>query len=194
MHLRKQVLTSGWEFAFELNELAKQVAAQSRVDVAFKKIPREVLDKKAVEQGDVHFFELGALSVDVIVGAHPREGGTGRDAPKGGSRTAYPRTDQGDSRAAYPRIDQGGSRTAPTVTLRLTDFIIPIDDIPVEVRKAVKHWSQMIDYWAVDWDYKGDTFHNQCQAYPTRKDPKIELEATHTYLEAGKYTVVVKVI
>lgn len=55
----------GWEFAFEINELAKQVAAESRVDVSFKKIPREVLDKKAVEQGDVQFFELGALSVDV---------------------------------------------------------------------------------------------------------------------------------
>lgn len=54
----------GWEFAFELNETARQVAAESRVDVAFKKIPREVLEKKAVEQGDIKFFELGALSVD----------------------------------------------------------------------------------------------------------------------------------
>ena len=40
------VETLGWEFAFEVNELAKQVAAESRVDVAFKKILREVLDKK----------------------------------------------------------------------------------------------------------------------------------------------------
>lgn len=55
----------GWEFAFELNETARNVAAESRVDVAFKKIPREVLEKKAVEQGDVKFFELGALTVDV---------------------------------------------------------------------------------------------------------------------------------
>ncbi len=31
------------------------------MDVAFKKIPREVLDKKAVEQGDIKFFELGAF-------------------------------------------------------------------------------------------------------------------------------------
>jgi hypothetical protein len=54
----------GWEFALELNETAKEVAAQARVDAAFKKIPREVLEKKAVEQGDVHFFELGAISVD----------------------------------------------------------------------------------------------------------------------------------
>jgi adenine-specific DNA-methyltransferase len=141
----------GWEFAFELNELAKQVAADSRVDVAFKKIPREVLEKKAVEQGDVRFFELGALSVDVKAKA--------RD-----------------------------------ITLTLSDFIIPTDDIPEEVRTAVKHWSQLVDYWAVDWDYKNDTFHNQWQAYRTRKEPKIELETKYTCPTAGKRTVVVKVI
>jgi DNA modification methylase len=141
----------GWEFAFELNETAIQVAAESRVEVAFKKIPHEALDKKAVDQGDIKFFELGALSVDLK--AKKRE-----------------------------------------VTLKLSDFVIPTDDIPVEVRKAIKHWSQMVDYWAVDWDYKGDTFHNQWQSYRTRKDPKIELETTHTYAEPGKYMIVVKVI
>ncbi len=141
----------GWEFAFEVNETAKQVAAESRVDVAFKKIPREVLDKKAVEQGDVKFFELGALSVD---------------------------------------LKQKGRET----TLKLTDFVIPTDDIPEEARKAIKHWSQLVDYWAVDWDFKEDTFHNQWQTYRKRKDPKIELETKYTYAEPGKYTVVVKVI
>jgi hypothetical protein len=141
----------GWEFALELNETAKQVAAESRVSVTFKKIPHEALDKKAVEQGDIKFFELGALSVD----------------PKAKKRE---------------------------LTLTLSDFVIPIDDIPEEVRKAIKHWSQMVDYWAVDWDYKDDTFHNQWQSYRTRKDPKIELEAKYKYAEPGKYTVVVKVI
>jgi hypothetical protein len=33
----------GWEFAFELNETAKQIAAESRVDIKFRRIPREVL-------------------------------------------------------------------------------------------------------------------------------------------------------
>ena len=141
----------GWEFALEVNELAKQVAAESRVDVSFKKIPREVLDKKAIEQGDVRFFELGALSVN-----------------------AKPKTRE--------------------LTLTLTDFVIPTDDIPEEARKAIKHWSQLIDYWAVDWDYKNDTFHNQWQAYRTRKEPKIELETKYPYSAPGKYTVVVKVI
>ena len=148
---RASVDILGWEFAFELNETAKQVAAESRVEVAFKKIPHEALDKKAVEQGDIKFFELGALSVDV-------------------------------------------KQKKKEATLKLTNFIIPIDDIPEEVRKAIKHWSQMVDYWAVDWDYRDDTFHNQWQSYRTRKDPKIELETTHSYPEAGKYTIVVKVI
>lgn len=141
----------GWDFAFELNELAKQVAAESHVDVAFKKIPREVLDRKAVEQGDVRFFELGALSVD-------------------------------------------SKQNQLELCLKLKDFVIPTDDIPEEARKAIKHWSQLIDYWAVDWDYKNDTFHNQWQTYRTKKEPKIELEANYRYSEPGKYAVVVKVI
>ncbi|HET9402293.1 MAG TPA: site-specific DNA-methyltransferase [Candidatus Acidoferrales bacterium] len=141
----------GWEFALEVNELAKQVAAQARVDVSFKKIPREVLDKKAVEQGDVKFFELGALSVDL-------------------------------------------KQKKQSLTLKLADFVIPTDDIPIDARKAIKHWSQLVDYWAVDWDFKGDTFHNQWQAYRTRKDPKIELETKYEYKDPGKYRVVVKVI
>jgi len=141
----------GWEFAFELNELAKQVAAESRVDVAFKKIPREVLEKKAVEQGDVRFFELGALVVD-------------------------------------------SKQNARELWLKLKDFVIPTDDIPEEARKSIRHWSQLIDYWAVDWDYKNDTFHNQWQTYRTRKNPKIELEVNNKYIEPGKYAVVVKVI
>jgi adenine-specific DNA-methyltransferase len=60
--------------------------------------------------------------------------------------------------------------------------------------QAVTHWSQWIDYWAVDWDFKGDTFHNQWQAYRTRKSPKLELKAAHTYDAPGCYTVLVKVI
>jgi hypothetical protein len=141
----------GWDFAFELNETAKQTAAESRVEVSFKKIPHEVLEKKAVEQGDIKFFELGALSVEEKL--NKRE-----------------------------------------LSLKLTDFVIPLDDVPEEARKAIKHWSQMIDYWAVDWDFKDDTFHNQWQCYRTRREPQIPLQTKHEYEVPGSYKVVVKVI
>ena len=141
----------GWDFAFELNEIALQQAAKANIQMRFLRIPREVMDKHAVEQGDIHFFELGALSVDVK--AQKRD-----------------------------------------VALSLTGFVIPPDDVPEEARRAVKHWSQWIDYWAVDWDNKGDTFHNEWQTYRTRKDNTLALETTHAYTEPGDYTVVVKVI
>lgn len=142
----------GWDFAFELNELGRQVAKDAGIDVRFRKIPREVLEKKAVDQGDIRFFELAALSVDVE--AKPRH----------------------------------------TVELTLKDFIIAPDDVPQEVMSAVTHWSQLIDYWAVDWDFKGDTFHNQWQAYRTKKNTKLERKASHAYDAPGRYTVLVKVI
>lgn len=141
----------GWDFAFELNEIAKQQAAAANIQMRFLRIPRDVMDKRAVEQGDIHFFELAALSVEI-------------------------------------------KRDKRNVFLKLKDFVIPPDDVPEDARRAVKHWSQWIDYWAVDWDNKGDTFHNEWQTYRTRKDKSLQLEVEHTYPEAGEYTVVVKVI
>ncbi len=113
----------GWDFAFELNEIARQDAEKAGIELRLVRIPREVLEKKAVDQGDVRFYELAALS------------------------------------AVMAESDL-------TVTLTLEDFVIPLDDVPADVQKAVTHWSQWIDYWAVDWDNKDDTFHNQWQAYP----------------------------
>jgi adenine-specific DNA-methyltransferase len=80
------------------------------------------------------------------------------------------------------------------VEIGIKDFIIPPDDVPQDVQKAIKHWSQWVDYWAVDWDYKGDTFHNQWQTYRTRKEPTLKLKTTHQYEHGGEYTIVIKVI
>jgi hypothetical protein len=141
----------GWDFAFELNELAKQQAAQANINMRFVRIPREVLEKKAVEQGDIRFFELAALSVEMI---HNKR----------------------------------------NVTLKLTDFVIPPDDVPEDVRKAITHWEQWIDYWAVDWNNQGDTFHNEWQDYRTRKKRDLQKTTSHAYEQPGTYNIVVKVI
>lgn len=42
----------GWDFAFELNEVARQQAEQANIQMRFVRIPREVLEQKAVDQGD----------------------------------------------------------------------------------------------------------------------------------------------
>jgi len=141
----------GWDFALDTNETAQQTAQEAGLKVRFLRIPREVLEQKAVDQGDVQFFELAALSV----------------------------------------THQCARRE---LSIELTDFMIPPDDVPDDVANAVNHWSDWIDYWAVDFDYRDDTFHNQWQSYRTRKDRTLLLRANHRYNEPGDYVVLVKAI
>ena len=83
-----------------------------------------------------------------------------------------------------------------TVQVALGDFVIPNTElIPEEVRGKVKKWSDYIDYWAVDWDFRNDTFMQGWVAYRTRKERKLPLASDpHTYATPGKYRVLVKVI
>jgi hypothetical protein len=123
------------------------------VEVRLFHIPHEVMDKRAVEAGDVHFYEAAYVE-------------------------------------ATPRL-QGR-----TVQVELTDFLVAIDNyIRDKVGDKVKKWSDWIDYWAVDFDFQGDTFHNQWQAYRTRKEPKLELTSgAHTWVEGGGHRLLVKVV
>jgi len=73
------------------------------------------------------------------------------------------------------------------VTVKLKDFIIANPEyLPEEVRDKIKKFSDYIDYWAVDWDYQGDTFHNGWQSFRTRKEPKLETSASYAYGSTDK--------
>jgi SAM-dependent methyltransferase len=48
---RSGVDVLGWDFAFELNETARQDAELAGINLRLIRIPRELLEKKAVEQG-----------------------------------------------------------------------------------------------------------------------------------------------
>jgi adenine-specific DNA-methyltransferase len=162
----------GWDFAFELNEVGKQMLADANIRPAFKRIPREVLEKKAVEQGDIRFFELAALEVDVKV--HHKD-------------TEDTKKSLNPSASFVPSVPS-------VVHITLRDFVVHPDDVPQDVQRAITHWSQWIDYWAVDWDYQGDTFHNQWQTYRTKKQPTLQTSVAHQYDQPGTYTIVIKVI
>lgn len=67
--------------------------------------------------------------------------------------------------------------------------------IPEDVRQKISKWSDYIDYWAVDWNFREDTFMQGWVAYRTRKDRKLPLVSdSHEYEAPGSYRVVVKVI
>ena len=78
----------------------------------------------------------------------------------------------------------------------LKDFVIPNPElIPDEVRSKVTKWSDYIDYWAVDWDFRNDTFMQGWVAYRTRKQRTLPLASDrHTYERTGAYRVLIKVI
>ena len=58
----------GWEWEMSLNPAGKdELAHEFQVDVRLVNIPREVMDKRAVDAGDVHFFELSVTEVQAHV-------------------------------------------------------------------------------------------------------------------------------
>lgn len=84
-----------------------------------------------------------------------------------------------------------------TVQIELTDFASPNmnETIAEEIRAKMTRWSDYIDYWAVDWDFRNDTFMQGWVAYRTRKDRKLLLKSDpHTYEKPGRYRILVKVI
>lgn len=144
----------GWEWEMGLHDVVEQEAKKAGINLSLLSIPREVTDKRAVDAGDVQFFELAYLETET------------------------------------KKIKTG------EYVIQLTDFVIPnLDLIPEEVKKLIKKWSDYIDYWSVDWDYKNDTFHNQWQSYRTKKDRSLELKTDpHEYPARGVYKVMIKVI
>jgi DNA modification methylase len=81
------------------------------------------------------------------------------------------------------------------ITVFIKKFVIANPEyIPEEIRNSVKNFSSFIDYWAVDFDYKGDTFHNMRQEYRSRKNPDLRTRIKYEYEKPGEYDILVKVI
>jgi len=164
VRLKQQELhVLGWEWEMGLagpnNEyrkggLMQEDAKRKGVKLMMLQIPREVMEQQAVDKGDIRFFELAYLEVDI-------------KKPK-----------------------------KLTAEVTLTDFVIPNTElIPEEVRSKVRKWSDYIDYWAVDWDFRDDTFMQGWVAYRTRQDRSLPLTTDpHTYDQPGKFRVLIKVI
>jgi DNA modification methylase len=87
-------------------------------------------------------------------------------------------------------------RQGRSTIVALRDFLIPSDDlIPATVRDQIASWSDVIDYWAVDFEHDDCVFHNQWQGYRTKEQTKLALETDpHEYPAPGRYSIVVKVI
>lgn len=142
----------GWEWEMGLHDVIEAESRRSGVNLRLVQIPREAMDRRAVDAGDIHFYELAYLEIET-------------------------------------EIKEKQAR------LKLKNFVIPSSElIPDEVRKKIKKWSDFIDYWAVDYEFNDDTFHNQWQDYRTRAKRDLGLTSDwHDYKKAGRYKLLVKV-
>jgi adenine-specific DNA-methyltransferase len=159
----------GWEWGYDVNELAKAAAKQSGVDLILVQIP-SLNEIKASLVG----FDLQLLKIpDQIVEAE---------------LSKYIKF----AEVAYLEIEP--EIKGKEVSLLISDFqVSPTADL-ADIASKIKDARELIDYWAVDWDYKGDTFHNQWQSFRTKKVPKVEYKAAHEYDAPGEYQVMVKVV
>jgi len=159
----------GWEWSYEVNELAKELAKKNGVNLKLVQIP-SVNEIKSSLVG----FDLQLLKVpDQVIQ---------KDLSK---YIKFPEV-------AYLEIS--AKIKGKELTLKIDDFQIPPTPELADIASKVKDSRELIDYWAIDWDYKGDTFHNQWQSFRTKKEPKVDYEAKHEYDKKGEYQIMVKVI
>ena len=94
-----------------------------------------------------------------------------------------------------PRLDTTVERRDEQIVLRITDFnIYNLEDFSEDVIEVLKSYSDLIDYWAVDYDYDGEHFVSRWQTYRTRKDRSLELEFAVEESRVSSDQMVIKVV
>jgi len=199
----------GFEFEMGLSPQAEEDARAKGVRLALRGIPKEVFDKRAVEKGQVIFYDLAYVEIAT------KAKGLNVTVSLADFGVSYR---QEDSEALAASMKGGGSK----VTVDQGQVVKITKDKAGAVTREVltKKWTDWIDYWSVDFDYRskqevlivtlpdaagrmvdrpqwtgGYVFENEWQSFRTRRDRTLELtSAPHAYPSKGKYYIAVKVI
>ena len=159
----------GWEWSYEVNELAKELAGRNGVDLRLIQIPSVNEIKSALVGFDLRLLKVPDQVVEKELSQYVKF-----------------------SEVAYLEIKT--EVKGNEVTLKISDFQLPPTAELAEIASKVRDSRELIDYWAIDWDYKGDTFHNQWQSFKVKKNPRVDYEARHRYEDSGEYQIMVKVV
>jgi len=209
-NLITQVDILGFEFEMGLVPYIKDELRQQGVDIRLRYIPREAFDKRAVEKGQVKFYDVAYVQVK----PHIRRGGM-NSAPtvqiELTNFTTY--YTQDDLEELEQSLKKGGSRII-IENGQITKLTKDQNGI-LQRELLTKNWIDWIDYWSVDFDFEDKKefirveedskikevwtgnyiFENIWQSFRTKKNPGIELTtAPYTYENPGKYKIMVKVV
>ena len=197
----------GFDYEMGLDfESAKKLG----IDVQFKVIPREVFDKKAVEKGQVKFYDVAYIEVKPIVR------GRGNAKEVGIELTDFSVFyNQDNTGEVEEKLQSGGNKiiieNGQVIKIskdKQTDII--------EKEVLTKKWTDWVDYWSVDFDFESKKeivrvvdektseekeewtgsyiFENEWQSFRTKKDRMLELTSAFKDALKGKMKIAIKVI
>lgn len=203
-NLYTQVDVLGFEFEMGLTPQFIQELKEKGVSITLKYIPKDVFDKRAVEKGQVKFFDVAYLNT--------------KEKINGKSITI----ELTDFVTHYTQDDieelQQSMRAGSKVVIEDGQIIKVEKDKNGIITKTIltKDWHDWIDYWAIDFNYEdkkeiikiknesGETeeqwtgnylFENEWQSFRTKKNSTLEFTSiAYEYKNAGKYKVMVKVV
>jgi adenine-specific DNA-methyltransferase len=203
-NLYTQVDVLGFEFEMGLTPQFIQELKEKGVSITLKYIPKDVFDKRAVEKGQVKFFDVAYLNT--------------KEKINGKSITI----ELTDFVTHYTQDDieelQQSMRAGSKVVIEDGQIIKVEKDKNGIITKTIltKDWHDWIDYWAIDFNYEdkkeiikiknesGETeeqwtgnylFENEWQSFRTKKNSTLEyISIAFEYKKSGKYKVMVKVV
>ena len=194
-----------FEFEMGLFPNIQDEGKQKGVDIVLKYIPKDVFDKRAVENNEVAFHDVAFIEV----------------------KPHFKKNTIAVELLNYSVFYTQGSLTATEQNLKDGKSAVVVDNGQVlKVSKdkdglvsrtpLTKKWSDWVDYWSVDFDFEskkeliktkneetgefdekwtGDyIFENEWQSFRTRQDRTLELKSVFFECSPGKRKVAVKVI
>lgn len=198
---KADVLGFDWEMGLDFSEMKSH-----GIDLQFKVIPREVFDRRAVEKGQVKFYDVAYIEVKPII----KKGSVAIELCD--FSVFYNQDDTGE---VEEKLKSGGSKVVIENGQVIKISKDKKTDI-VEREILTKNWTDWVDYWAVDFNFQSkkeivrfvDTetgkekeewtgnfiFENEWQSFRTKKDRKLEFVSASKVLPKGKRKIAIKVV
>lgn len=195
----------GFEWEMSVGPHVIEEVKKYGIDLALKYIPKDVFDKRAIERGQVRFFDIAYIEARPYVEKRS---------------VAIELTDfsvfytQEDIDVVIEKLKDGKSSIVMD-----GGQIIKVSKSKewiVERELLTKKWTDWIDYWSVDWDYESRdevvniadadgnwqtvktgnyVFENEWQSFRTKKEKTLELKTPYReYETTGKKKIAIKVI
>jgi adenine-specific DNA-methyltransferase len=194
----------GFEFEMGLKPFIEHEIKELGVNLKLKNIPREAFDKRAVERGQVKFYDVAYLDIKPIIDSKK---------VKIELKDFITSFTQDDLKEVENNLKKGSNK----VIIEDGNIIkISKDKDGITKREILtKKWSDWVDYWAVDFNYQhkkeiirviqdGEEkeewtgnyiFENEWQSFRTKQNNKLELTSiSHTYEKPGRYKIAVRVV